>query len=142
MVKWLHCNLGYLSVNEKMHRRGIRAHYEQLSEFERGRIIELKEVGWANRRIARHMGRSDAAIRRHWQGWVETGRFQGNGGSGRPRATADREDSLIVRSAVTASNSSLSPIRRTTRTRVSIMTIHRADRAKFTLILTATPPVI
>ncbi|GFX82683.1 uncharacterized protein TNCV_1193581 [Trichonephila clavipes] len=49
-----------------MPRRRIRAHYEQLSEFERGRIIGLKEEGWANRRIARHMGRSDAAIRRCW----------------------------------------------------------------------------
>ncbi|GFT40434.1 hypothetical protein TNCV_1646361 [Trichonephila clavipes] len=54
---------GYLSTTEKMPRRRIRAHYEQLSEFERGRIIGLEEAGWANRRIARHMGRSDAAIR-------------------------------------------------------------------------------
>ncbi|GFY06000.1 HTH_Tnp_Tc3_2 domain-containing protein [Trichonephila clavipes] len=72
--------------------RGIRAHYEQLTEFERGRIIELKEAEW-----------------------VENGRFQRHDGSGRIR----------VRSAVTASDSSLSTIRRTTRTRVSTMTIHR-----------------
>ncbi|GFW61871.1 hypothetical protein TNCV_4668961 [Trichonephila clavipes] len=39
-----------------MPRRRIRAHFEQLSEFERGPIIGLKEAGWANRRIARHMG--------------------------------------------------------------------------------------
>ncbi|GFU42195.1 HTH_Tnp_Tc3_2 domain-containing protein [Trichonephila clavipes] len=71
-----------------MTRRGIRAHYEQLSEFERGRIIELKEACWANRRIARHMGRS-LFIRRYWQEWVENGRFQGHDCSGRPRATAD-----------------------------------------------------
>ncbi|GFW68558.1 uncharacterized protein TNCV_529131 [Trichonephila clavipes] len=31
--------------------------YEQLSEFERGRIIGMKEAGSANRRIARHIGR-------------------------------------------------------------------------------------
>ncbi|GFV67057.1 hypothetical protein TNCV_357411 [Trichonephila clavipes] len=43
-----------------MPRRRIRAHYEQLSEFERGRIIGLKEGSWANRRFVRHMGRSDA----------------------------------------------------------------------------------
>ena len=42
-----------------MPRRRIRAHYEQLSEFAKGRIIGLKEAGWANRRIARHLGRSD-----------------------------------------------------------------------------------
>ncbi|GFY01132.1 hypothetical protein TNCV_5075991 [Trichonephila clavipes] len=55
---------GYLSMIEKMPHRGIRAHYEKLSEFERGRIIELKEAGCANQGIARHMGRSDVAIRR------------------------------------------------------------------------------
>ncbi|GFW54314.1 HTH_Tnp_Tc3_2 domain-containing protein [Trichonephila clavipes] len=79
------------------HRR-VRAHYQQLSEFERGRIIGLKERRWANRRI-RHDG------------------------SGQPRATADQEDNLIVRSAVTALDASLSTIRRTTLSRVSTMTI-------------------
>ncbi|GFU10304.1 transposable element Tcb1 transposase [Trichonephila clavipes] len=54
----------------------IRAHYEQLSEFERGCFIRLKEAGWENRRIARHMGRSDTAIRSCWQEWVDSGRFQ------------------------------------------------------------------
>ncbi|GFW02095.1 uncharacterized protein TNCV_4854351 [Trichonephila clavipes] len=52
-----------------MPRRGIPAHYEKLLEFQRSRMTEFKEVGWANRRIARHMGRSDAAIRRCWQEW-------------------------------------------------------------------------
>ncbi|GFW36137.1 uncharacterized protein TNCV_4930001 [Trichonephila clavipes] len=47
-----------------MPRRRIRAHDEQLSEFERGRIIGLKEGGWANRRFARHIGRSNAVFRR------------------------------------------------------------------------------
>ncbi|GFV13594.1 HTH_Tnp_Tc3_2 domain-containing protein [Trichonephila clavipes] len=112
-------------MTERMPRLGIRAHYEQLSEFERGRIIEQKEAGWANWRVARHMGRSDVAIRRCWQEWVGNDRFQRHDDSGRPKATADGEDRLIVRSAVTASDSSLSTIRRTTRTRVFAMTIHR-----------------
>ncbi|GFW97647.1 transposable element Tc1 transposase [Trichonephila clavipes] len=47
-----------------MSRRKIRGHYEQLSEFERGRIIGFKEADWAHRRIIRRMGRSDAAIKR------------------------------------------------------------------------------
>ncbi|GFY34234.1 DUF4817 domain-containing protein [Trichonephila clavipes] len=58
------------------------SHYEQLSEFERGRIIGLREAGWANRRIARHMGRSDAATGRCWQEWMDSGRFQRHDGSG------------------------------------------------------------
>ncbi|GFW02176.1 HTH_Tnp_Tc3_2 domain-containing protein [Trichonephila clavipes] len=80
-----------------MPRHRIRVHYNQLSKFERGRIIRLKKAGWANRRIARHMGRSDEAIRRCWQEWVDNGRFQRYDGSSRPRATANQEDRLTVR---------------------------------------------
>ncbi|GFW99999.1 HTH_Tnp_Tc3_2 domain-containing protein [Trichonephila clavipes] len=92
-------------MTEKLPRRGIQAHYQQLSDIERGHIIELKEAGWANRRISRHMGRNDAAIRRCWQEWVDNDRFQRHDGSGQPRATADREDRVIVRSTVTVTDS-------------------------------------
>ncbi|GFW56874.1 HTH_Tnp_Tc3_2 domain-containing protein [Trichonephila clavipes] len=78
---------------------------QQQSEFERGRIIGLKKAGWANQRIARYMGRSDAAIRRCWQEWVDRGGFQRHDDSGRPRATSDRKDELTVRSAVIAPDS-------------------------------------
>ncbi|GFX52134.1 hypothetical protein TNCV_547931 [Trichonephila clavipes] len=73
---------GNLSMTEKMLLRGIRAQNEQLSKSERGRILKLKDAGRANRRIALHMGRSDAAIRRCWHEWVERGRFQRHDGSG------------------------------------------------------------
>ncbi|GFU48895.1 HTH_Tnp_Tc3_2 domain-containing protein [Trichonephila clavipes] len=86
------------------HRR-IRVHYEQLSEFERGRIIRLKETGSTNRKIACHMGRNDAATRKCCQEWVDSSIFQRHDSSGRPRVTADREDRLIVKSAVTAPDS-------------------------------------
>ncbi|GFV97004.1 uncharacterized protein TNCV_4352161 [Trichonephila clavipes] len=72
----------YLSTTEKMPFRGIRAHYEQMSKFEKGRIIGLKEPEWANRRISCHLCRSDAAIRRCWQEWMDNGRFQRHDGSG------------------------------------------------------------
>ncbi|GFX86856.1 HTH_Tnp_Tc3_2 domain-containing protein [Trichonephila clavipes] len=84
-----------LSLFESMPR--IRAYYEQMLEFERGRNIGLKEAGCANRRIVHYMGRSDAAIRRCWQEWAKKGRFQHHDGSGRPRTTADREGRLVVR---------------------------------------------
>ncbi|GFW14675.1 HTH_Tnp_Tc3_2 domain-containing protein [Trichonephila clavipes] len=61
--------------------RRIRAHYKQLSEFERDRIIELYEVGWANRKINRHMVRSDASVIKCWQEWVGSGKFQRHDGS-------------------------------------------------------------
>ncbi|GFT64895.1 HTH_Tnp_Tc3_2 domain-containing protein [Trichonephila clavipes] len=112
-------------MTDKMPRCRIRAYYEQLSELKRGCITGLKEAGWTNWRIARRMDRSNVVFRRCWQEWVDNGRFQSNDGSGRPRATTDRKDRLIVRSAVTAPDSSLSNVRRATRTQVSTMTIHR-----------------
>ncbi|GFY04169.1 uncharacterized protein TNCV_1199471 [Trichonephila clavipes] len=67
------------------------------------------------------MGRIDAAIRRSWQQWVNISRFERHDLSSRPKATADQEHRLIVRFAVTASDSSLSTIRHATRKRVSII---------------------
>ena len=93
-------------------------------------MSELQEAGWTTRRTARQMGRSDAAIRRCWQGWVANGRVERQDGSGRPRTTTDREGRRIVRSAVTVPSSSLSTIRRVTQTPVSTMTIDRRLRER------------
>ncbi|GFX28197.1 HTH_Tnp_Tc3_2 domain-containing protein [Trichonephila clavipes] len=68
---------------------------------------------------------SDAAIRKGWEQWVNSGRFQRHDGSGRPKTTEDREDRLVVRSAVTELDSLLSTIRHATHTLVSTMTIYR-----------------
>ncbi|GFY21559.1 transposable element Tc1 transposase [Trichonephila clavipes] len=40
------------------------------------------------------MGQSNAAFTRFWQEWVDKGRFQLHGCSGRPRASVDWEDRL------------------------------------------------
>ncbi|GFX42017.1 transposable element Tcb2 transposase [Trichonephila clavipes] len=44
--------------------RRNRRQYEQLTDFDRGRIIGLREAGWSNRRIGRHLGRSDMVVAR------------------------------------------------------------------------------
>ncbi|GFU34555.1 hypothetical protein TNCV_1992871 [Trichonephila clavipes] len=67
---------------KKMPHRRIRTHYKILSKIERGRIIGLKETGWVNRRTARHMGRSEADIRRSRQEWTDSGKFQRHDDSG------------------------------------------------------------
>ncbi|GFV80113.1 uncharacterized protein TNCV_1476761 [Trichonephila clavipes] len=87
----------YLSTTEKVPHHRIRAHYEQLPEFERDRIIELKEEDWTDKRIARHMGRSDAVIERCWQKWVDNDRFPRHDGSGRSRVTELLSDLLSQR---------------------------------------------
>ncbi|GFV65774.1 HTH_38 domain-containing protein [Trichonephila clavipes] len=77
--------------------RRNRRQYEQLTDFDRGRIIGLREAGWSNRRIGRHLGRSDMVVARCWQQWITEGRVYRRGGSGRPRNTNDREDRAIRR---------------------------------------------
>ncbi|GFW81325.1 hypothetical protein TNCV_376731 [Trichonephila clavipes] len=52
--------------NLKMPRHRIRVHYEQLSEFKRGRIIGLKEK----------IGQIGESLVIWVQEWVDSGRFQ------------------------------------------------------------------
>ncbi|GFV72159.1 transposable element Tc1 transposase [Trichonephila clavipes] len=60
--------------------RRNRRQYEQLTDFDRGRIIGLREAGWSNRRIGRHLGRSDMVVARCWQHWITEGRVYRRGG--------------------------------------------------------------
>ncbi|GFS63359.1 HTH_38 domain-containing protein [Trichonephila clavipes] len=83
--------------------RRNRRQYEQLTDFDRGRIIGLREAGWSNRRIGRHLGRSDMVVARCWQQWITEGRVYRRG-SGRPRNTNDREDRAIRRVATGTNN--------------------------------------
>ncbi|GFY03028.1 HTH_Tnp_Tc3_2 domain-containing protein [Trichonephila clavipes] len=92
--------------------RRNRRQYEQLTDFDRGRIIGLKEAGWSNRRIGRHLGRSDMVVARCWQQWITEGRVYRRGGSERPRNTNDREDRAIRRVATSAPTTSLASIQR------------------------------
>ncbi|GFU71073.1 transposable element Tcb2 transposase [Trichonephila clavipes] len=78
--------------------RRFRMHHEQLSQFERGEIIGMMEVGWS----ARQLGRSGYVVREM--------SFTRRPGSGRPRQTSRREDSHIVRNAceeLTASSAAI-----------------------------------
>ncbi|GFT53976.1 HTH_Tnp_Tc3_2 domain-containing protein [Trichonephila clavipes] len=60
--------------------RRNRRQYEQLTDFDRGRIIGLREAGWSNRRIGCHLGRSDMVVARCWQQWITEGRVYRRGG--------------------------------------------------------------
>ncbi|GFV77024.1 transposable element Tcb2 transposase [Trichonephila clavipes] len=79
--------------------RRFRRQYEQLSQFERGRIIGIMEAGWSARRVARQLGRSDCVVRRCWDQWIREMSFTQRPGPGRPRQTSRREDRHIVRNA-------------------------------------------
>ncbi|GFW97444.1 transposable element Tcb1 transposase [Trichonephila clavipes] len=43
--------------------RRFQRQYEQLSQFERGRIIGKMEAKWSVRRLARQLGHSDCVVR-------------------------------------------------------------------------------
>ncbi|GFX47681.1 uncharacterized protein TNCV_699351 [Trichonephila clavipes] len=77
----------------------FRRQYEQLSQFERGRIIGMMEAGWSARRVTRQLGLSDCVVRRCWDQWIREMSFTRRRCSGRPRQISRREDRHIVRNA-------------------------------------------
>ncbi|GFT21963.1 transposable element Tcb2 transposase [Trichonephila clavipes] len=77
-------------------RRFLRQ-YEQLSQFERRRIISMMETVWSARRVARELGHSDCVVRRYWDQWIREMSFTRRPGSGHPRQTSRQKDHHIVR---------------------------------------------
>ncbi|GFY02233.1 transposable element Tcb2 transposase [Trichonephila clavipes] len=78
--------------------RRFRRLYEQLSQFERGRIIGMMEAGWSARQVARQLGSFDCVERRCWVQWIREMSFT-RPGSGHPRQTSHREDRHFARNA-------------------------------------------
>ncbi|GFW62049.1 hypothetical protein TNCV_1684801 [Trichonephila clavipes] len=64
---------------------------EQLTDFDRGRIISEKQVGRIDVSLPPSVG-IYMVVARCWQQWITEGRVYRRGGSGRPRNTNDRED--------------------------------------------------
>ncbi|GFW88622.1 transposable element Tcb2 transposase [Trichonephila clavipes] len=78
--------------------RRFRRQCEQLLQFERGRIIGMREAGWSARRVARQLGRSsDYVVRRCWDQWIREMSFTRRPGSGRLRQKSRREYHHIIR---------------------------------------------
>ncbi|GFU39178.1 transposable element Tcb2 transposase [Trichonephila clavipes] len=62
--------------------RRFRRQYEELSQFEMGRIIGMMETGWSARRVARQLGSSNCVVRRCWDQWRRDISFTRKSGSG------------------------------------------------------------
>ncbi|GFT04618.1 uncharacterized protein TNCV_333861 [Trichonephila clavipes] len=77
-----------------------RRHLSQLSEFERGQIIEMKTAGWWMHRVAGQVDRSACAVRNCWEQWTREGTHARKTGSGATRKTMRRDDQRIVRQAL------------------------------------------
>ncbi|GFV15146.1 uncharacterized protein TNCV_4327931 [Trichonephila clavipes] len=83
-----------------MQYRRFRRQYEQLSQFQRVRIIGMM--------VARQLGHSDCG--RCWDQWIRDMSFTRRPGSGMPRQTNRREDHHIVRNARVLPTASLAAI--------------------------------
>jgi hypothetical protein len=70
----------------------IRNHYQHVTQFERGRIIGMREVGLSYRAIAHRVRRNVATVLRCCRAWFEEGRHQRVRGTGPRRRTTDRPD--------------------------------------------------
>jgi IS30 family transposase len=66
--------------------------FRQLTPFERGRIVGLKEAGCSYRQISGIMNGSVSTVVKCWQAWSVENRDSCAQGSGRPRRTTDRQD--------------------------------------------------
>ncbi|GFX37728.1 transposable element Tc1 transposase [Trichonephila clavipes] len=80
-------------------RKGVK--FEQISEFERGRIVGLREAGLSYRAVAARVQRNSSTIMRVSKQWTDDGRTARKSVSGPRNVTSAREDRRLVRMAQT-----------------------------------------
>ncbi|GFV10289.1 transposable element Tc1 transposase [Trichonephila clavipes] len=84
-----------------MPRRRKGAKFEQISEFERGRIVGLREAGLSYRAVATRVQRNSSTIMRVSKQWSDEGRTARKSGSGPRNVMSARDDRRLVRMAQT-----------------------------------------
>ncbi|GFW60070.1 transposable element Tcb2 transposase [Trichonephila clavipes] len=77
------------------------AKFEQISEFERGRIVGLRESGLSYRAVATRVQRNSSTIMRVLKQWTDEGRTARKFGSGPRNVTSAHDDRRLVRMAQT-----------------------------------------
>ena len=78
-----------------------KGRYQQVSTFERDRMVGLREAGVSNRDIAARTGHAAKTVVRVWNQWREEGRTQRRAGTGPRNVTTARDDRHLVLMAVT-----------------------------------------
>ncbi|GFX86923.1 transposable element Tc1 transposase [Trichonephila clavipes] len=76
-----------------------RVKFEQISVFERGRIVGLREAGLSYRAVAARVQRNSSTIMRVSKQWTDEGRTARKSESGPRNVTSAREDRRLVRMA-------------------------------------------
>ncbi|GFV23086.1 transposable element Tcb2 transposase [Trichonephila clavipes] len=77
------------------------AKFEQISEFERGKIVGLREAGLSYRAVAARVQRNSSTIMRVSKQWTDEGRRARKSGSGPRNVTSAPDDRRLVRMAQT-----------------------------------------
>ncbi|GFU43222.1 transposable element Tc1 transposase [Trichonephila clavipes] len=77
-----------------------QSHYQQLTEFKRGRVIGIREGGFSFRNIVERLDRNVSTVHNCWEQWSRGGNALRRPGSGRPNNNSEREDHRIRRTAV------------------------------------------
>ncbi|GFV04981.1 transposable element Tcb1 transposase [Trichonephila clavipes] len=83
-----------------MSRRKQRSAFDQVSEFDRGRIVAYRDCGIFFREIGSRVGRNETTIMRICHRWMQEGTTDRRGRSHPLQCTTSREDRKIVRMAV------------------------------------------
>ncbi|GFV92495.1 transposable element Tcb1 transposase [Trichonephila clavipes] len=83
-----------------MSRRKQRSDFDQVSEFDRGRIVAYRDSGLSFREIGSRVGRNQTTVMRICDRWMQEGTTGRRGPSHPLQCTTSREDRQIVRMAV------------------------------------------
>ena len=78
-----------------MPRRREPVHFHQLSEFEKGHIVGMREPDFSIRQISNRIDRSVSTVLQCWRRWSEEGVDERIRGSGRPQRMSTRENSHL-----------------------------------------------
>ncbi|GFU01592.1 transposable element Tcb1 transposase [Trichonephila clavipes] len=83
------------------HYRKQRSTFDQVSEFDRGRIVAYRDCGLSFREIGSRVGRNQTTVMRTCDRWMQEGTTDQRGRSHPPQWTTSLDDRQIVRMAVT-----------------------------------------
>ncbi|GFU70125.1 uncharacterized protein TNCV_5057191 [Trichonephila clavipes] len=72
----------------------------QLTEFERERIIGLREGGFSYHAIGTRLQRNSSTVMRIWKRWIDEHRTNRRTDSGRQKVTSERNDRHLLRMLV------------------------------------------
>ncbi|GFT94562.1 transposable element Tcb1 transposase [Trichonephila clavipes] len=84
-----------------MSRKRQRSAFDQVSEFDRGRIVAYQDCGLSLREIGSRVGRNQTTVMRICDRWMQEGTTDRRGRSHPPQCTTLRKDRQIVSMAVT-----------------------------------------